>query len=87
MIERWIEEFHSTNAEIERAIECEDSARLRTLDSEAQAAWQKIISYEPSSLEERRSVANFLLENLIGIEENSSVNRRIKDKLLSLIVK
>lgn len=85
MIDKWIEEFQSTNLEIERAIEREDNERLMQLDGAARSLWEKILSFEAGSAEERLITARFLLENLIGLEDRSTVNQQIIDKLLTLI--
>lgn len=85
MIDKWIEEFQSTNLGIERAIEQDDALRLKQLDGQAQSLWEKIISFDATSPEERLTTAKFLLENLIGMEERSSVNQQIIEKVLSLI--
>ena len=84
-IDTLIIDFTELNDRIASAAQDENEALLRSLDSDIQDIFSKILAYVPSTKEQRITQCNFLLEQVNPLSKREGTSQQICDKILHLI--
>ena len=80
-----IPRFMKLSEALSEAIARDDEERIMFLDRELQAAFEDLLRSEPNTKEGKTLLAGFLIEYIGGGFEQTELQNRAKEKLLSLI--
>lgn len=76
--------YEITLISLKKAIEDDDSKRIKMLDHVVSAEFEAILEYQPDTADELRQLAEFLLTQLNSENDRSEVQSAIVEKLTSL---
>lgn len=78
-------DFNKLKESIAVAAHSEDRVLLRSLDSDIQNLFEKILTHVPATRQQRILHCEFLLEHLHPVENRQGVSQLICDKILELV--
>jgi len=87
MITHLIEQFYALQSKIETAIQEDSSTKISELDRELMSTWDKILSVETTTVQDKQALSDFLLDHLSDTEKSSDICSDIKHKFSQLIAK
>lgn len=85
MIADLIVEYNKLTLMLEAAIQADNFKEIAEIDTELTRVWGEIISVEVDNTEERRRLAEFLLDQISKAAEGSRLTQQIKQKILEMI--
>ena len=84
MLSPLITQYCQISKKIELALAADDSNLVSELDTNLLQIWDQLIQFETLNINDRRMLAEFLIDQLIELESTSANTQRIKEKILSM---
>ncbi|MCP4072640.1 MAG: hypothetical protein GY742_13040 [Hyphomicrobiales bacterium] len=86
MVTQLTKRFQQISSEIELAINADDLKLVEELDKDIVQIWQNLLQHAVADASDTLILAEFLIDQLIGVGPISGTDQQIKRKLLALFV-